>query len=120
MLTGEIRGQIDAIWNTFWSGGISNPLEVIEQITYLLFIRRLDELQTNEENKAARLGTVSTAAFFRRVRMTIPGLPAVQNDPLLSSLRGEDRYRELVGELRTSQQHYRQLYDDLRGAISSG
>jgi type I restriction enzyme M protein len=37
MLTGEIRSQIDNIWNAFWSGGISNPLEVIEQITYLLF-----------------------------------------------------------------------------------
>jgi type I restriction enzyme M protein len=34
MLTGEIRSQIDRIWDTFWSGGISNPLEVIEQITY--------------------------------------------------------------------------------------
>lgn len=57
MLTGEIRSQIDAVWNAFWSGGISNPLEVIEQITYLLFIRRLDDLQTIEELKAARLGT---------------------------------------------------------------
>jgi type I restriction enzyme M protein len=47
MLTGEIRSQIDAVWNAFWSGGISNPLEVIEQITYLLFIRRLDDLQKN-------------------------------------------------------------------------
>lgn len=55
MLTGEIRGQIDAIWNAFWSGGISNPLEVIEQITYLLFIRRLDELHALEENKAHTL-----------------------------------------------------------------
>ena len=36
MLTGELRSQIDAIWNSFWSGGISNPLEVMEQITYLL------------------------------------------------------------------------------------
>jgi len=55
MLTGEIRSQIDQIWNTFWTGGIANPLEVIEQITYLLFIRRLDELHTLEEHKAARL-----------------------------------------------------------------
>src|SRR6202140_4822722 len=55
MLTGEIRSQIDAIWNAFWSGGISNPLEVIEQITYLLFLRRLDDLHTLEENKSARL-----------------------------------------------------------------
>ncbi|MBV2132307.1 type I restriction-modification system subunit M [Pseudomonas sp. MAP12] len=52
MLTGEIRSQIDAIWNAFWSGGIANPLEVMEQITYLLFIRRLDDAQTLEEAKA--------------------------------------------------------------------
>jgi type I restriction enzyme M protein len=55
MLTNEIRNQIDQIWNAFWSGGIANPLEVIEQITYLLFIKRLDELQTLEELKATRL-----------------------------------------------------------------
>jgi type I restriction enzyme M protein len=56
MLTGEIRSQIDAIWNSFWSGGISNPMEVMEQITYLLFLRRLDDLHTLEENKSVRLG----------------------------------------------------------------
>lgn len=55
MLTGEIRSQIDRIWDAFWSGGIANPLEVIEQITYLMFIRRLDDLHTLEENKANRL-----------------------------------------------------------------
>ena len=55
MLTGELRNQIDRIWDAFWSGGISNPLEVIEQITYLLFLRRLDDLHTLEENKSARL-----------------------------------------------------------------
>jgi type I restriction enzyme M protein len=55
MLTGEIRSQIDSIWNDFWSGGVSNPLSVIEQITYLLFIKRLDELHTVEERKANTL-----------------------------------------------------------------
>src|SRR5258706_8650879 len=55
MITGNIRNQIDALWNAFWTGGISNPLEVIEQITYLLFLKRLDDLHTLEENKAARL-----------------------------------------------------------------
>jgi len=54
MLTGDIRTQIDRIWDAFWSGGISNPLEVIEQITYLLFLRRLDDLQTLEQSKAER------------------------------------------------------------------
>ena len=54
MITGDIKNQIDRIWDAFWSGGIANPLEVIEQITYLLFIRRLDDLHTLEENKATR------------------------------------------------------------------
>src|SRR5688572_28550672 len=55
MITGDIKNQVDRIWDSFWSGGISNPLEVIEQITYLLFIRRLDDRHTLEENKANRL-----------------------------------------------------------------
>lgn len=55
MIVGEIRSQIDSIWNDFWSGGVSNPLSVMEQITYLLFIRRLDDLQLVEEAKAAAL-----------------------------------------------------------------
>ena len=55
MITGAIKSQVDKVWDAFWSGGISNPLEVIEQITYLLFLRRLDDMQVLEENKASRL-----------------------------------------------------------------
>jgi type I restriction enzyme M protein len=55
MLTGELKSKIDHIWNAFWSCGIANPIEVIEQITYPLFLRRLDDLHTLEENKAIRL-----------------------------------------------------------------
>ncbi len=55
MITGEIKSKIDRLWDAFWSGGIANPLEVIEQITYLLFLRRIDDLETLEENKSARL-----------------------------------------------------------------
>ncbi|QYC37708.1 putative type I restriction enzymeP M protein [Nonomuraea coxensis DSM 45129] len=44
------------MWDAFWSGGISNPLEVIEQITYLMFIKRLDGIQTTKEHKANRTG----------------------------------------------------------------
>ncbi len=64
MLTGEIRNQVDAIWNAFWTGGISNPMEVIEQITYLLFLRRLDEQQTVEELKANRTGKTMGQRIF--------------------------------------------------------
>lgn len=52
MVTGELKLQIDKVWNAFWTGGISNPLTVIEQMTYLLFIKRLDEIQTQKEQKA--------------------------------------------------------------------
>ena len=54
MLTGELRSKIDNVWNAFWAGGIANPLEVIEQITYLLFMRGLDDAHTLEEYKAIR------------------------------------------------------------------
>ncbi len=64
MLTGEIRHQIDHIWNAFWSGGVSNPLSVIEQITYLLFVKRLDDLQTLEESKAETLGLPMERRIF--------------------------------------------------------
>ncbi|TAF78487.1 MAG: SAM-dependent DNA methyltransferase [Sphingobacteriales bacterium] len=52
MITGELKSQIDKVWEAFWTGGLSNPISVIEQMTYLLFIRRLDELQTQKEQKA--------------------------------------------------------------------
>ena len=57
MLTGEIRNQVDQVWNTFWSGGISNPLTVIEQITYLLFARRLDDIHSAKEAQFNALGS---------------------------------------------------------------
>jgi len=56
MITGELRSKVDKIWETFWTGGISNPLEVIEQFTYLLFIKSLDDKETIKENEAVFLG----------------------------------------------------------------
>ncbi len=52
MVTGELKSQVDKIWETFWTGGISNPLTVIEQFTFLLFLRRLDENQLRSEKQA--------------------------------------------------------------------
>lgn len=56
MLTGELRNKVDKIWETLWTAGISNPLTVIEQLTYLLFIKGLDDQQLREEKKAERTG----------------------------------------------------------------
>lgn len=64
MITGEIRSKVDKIWDAFWAGGIANPLEVMEQITYLLFIKRLDDLHALEENKANRTKKPMQRRFF--------------------------------------------------------
>lgn len=56
MITGELRSKVDKIWETFWTGGITNPLEVIEQFTYLLFIKGLDDKEIIKENDALLLG----------------------------------------------------------------
>ena len=54
-MTGELRSKIDKVWEAFWTGGLSNPITVIEQMTFLLFIRRLDEIHTQREQKASFL-----------------------------------------------------------------
>ena len=63
MVTGEFRNQVDRIWEIFWSGGVTNPLSVIEQITYLLFIKGLDEVETKNEKESVVLGTEFAPIF---------------------------------------------------------
>ena len=59
----ELRSQIDQLWNKFWSGGISNPLTAIEQITYLLFMKRLDELDQKKQADAEFTGEKYASRF---------------------------------------------------------
>lgn len=66
VITGELKSKIDRVWDAFWSGGISNPLEVIEQITYLLFIRRLDDLHTLKVKKSRFNGEIIEDPIFLR------------------------------------------------------
>ena len=65
MITGELRSQVDKIWESFWTGGIANPLTVIEQFTFLLFIRRLDERQLLEEKKANITGVEIGETYYK-------------------------------------------------------
>lgn len=66
MITGELKSQVDKIWEAFWTGGVSNPLSVIEQFTYLLFVRRLDERQLLAEKKANLVGGEVDTPFFTK------------------------------------------------------
>lgn len=63
MITGELRNQVDRIWEVFWTGGITNPLSVIEQFTYLLFIKGLDEVESRKEKESRLLGVDYTSIF---------------------------------------------------------
>ena len=55
MITGELKSQIDAIWQTFWEGGEPNTMTIVEQLTYLIFIKDLDETEVRNERMAKRL-----------------------------------------------------------------
>ena len=63
MITGDLKNKIDRIWETFWTGGITNPLDVIEQFTYLLFIKQLDDLETTKENESNFLNVPFESMF---------------------------------------------------------
>ena len=80
MITGELKSKIDKVWEAFWTGGLSNPITVIEQMTYLLFIRRLDELHTQREQKAS----------FLKKKIENPIYPHEQNELRWSFFKNND------------------------------
>ena len=69
MITGEIKNKIDSIWDAFAAGGLVNPLEVIEQITYLMFIRDLDDSDNKRAKESAMLGLPYESIFSGEVEI---------------------------------------------------
>ncbi len=70
----QIKSLIDKLWNNFWSGGISNPLTAIEQITYLIFMKRLDDLEAKRERDAEFTGEKYISRFSGNFK--VPGSDA--------------------------------------------
>lgn len=66
MITGELKNKVDKIWEMFWTGGLTNPLEVIEQITYLMFIRDLDTIDNTRKKESLMIGTEHVSLFSGR------------------------------------------------------
>ena len=62
-MTGELKNKIDGLWEIFWTGGITNPLEVVEQMTYLMFIRDIDSADNIRAKEAAMLGLPFKSIF---------------------------------------------------------
>ena len=69
MVTGELKSKIDSLWEIFWTGGLTNPLDVIEQMTYLMFIHDLDEADNRHAKEALMLGLPYTSIFKENVQI---------------------------------------------------
>lgn len=92
MITGPLRSKIDKLWLEFWQGGITNPLTVIEQITFLMFIRLLDIAESRNEKKTARTGKT-----FDRLFSPSPAAPPLARPP--QRRRAEVRLRMMRDEV---------------------
>ena len=76
MITGELKNKIDGLWNIFAAGGLVNPLDVIEQVTYLMFIRDLDDVDNLRAKESAMLGLPYHSIFTEEVEIgdrKVPG-----------------------------------------------
>lgn len=69
MVTGELKNKIDSLWEIFWTGGLTNPLDVIEQMTYLMFIRDLDDADNIHVKESAMLGLPYQSIFSGEVEV---------------------------------------------------
>ena len=69
MITGELKNKIDSLWDVFAAGGLVNPLDVIEQITYLMFIHDLDDADNVKAKEAAMLGLPYESMFAETVKV---------------------------------------------------
>lgn len=84
MITGELRNKVDQIWQTIWTGGITSPITVLEQITYLMFMKLLDDNQIKAEANAAALGVKLKERVFK------DGVCVISEEP-----RIEAKYEDL-------------------------
>ena len=146
MITGELKHKIDSLWETFWTGGLTNPLSVIEQITYLMFIRDLDDADNLRNKEALMLGLPYKSLFdgeFSVGEKKMPGtqfkwsvfrdLPAanmfeiVQNGvfPFIKNLHADkdSAYSKYMGDaifMIPTAQKLSQIVDQMDGIYDSG
>ena len=69
MITGELKNKINSLWEIFWTGGITNPLDVVEQMTYLMFIHDLDETDNLRARESSMLGLPYQSIFSEKVQV---------------------------------------------------
>lgn len=104
MITGEMKNKVDSIWDTIWTGGITSPITVLEQITYLMFMKLLDDNQLKAEANANILGVPLKDKVFKDGICVISENPHVETD--YKNLRWNVFHNFEPGEMLTNIQMY--------------
>lgn len=112
MLTGKLRNQVDKIWEAFWTGGISNPISVIEQFTYLLFIRRLDDIHTQREQVSSAIGMSLSNPVFAREQEVLRWSKFKNIDPQQMYERVRDQVFPFIKNLHDADSTFAQHMKD--------
>ncbi len=89
MITGELKNKVDKLWEMFWTGGLTNPLDVIEQITYLMFIRDLDQTDNTRQKESGMLGIPYTSIFINKEHLKWSMLRDKPAETMYQTMQGE-------------------------------
>jgi len=89
MITGELKNKVDRLWEMFWTGGLTNPLDVIEQITYLMFVRDLDEMDNTRKKDTLMLGLSYKSIFDGKENLKWSALRDKPADIMYQVMQGE-------------------------------
>ena len=89
MITGELKNKVDKLWEMFWTGGLTNPLDVIEQITYLMFIRDLDQTDNLRQKESVMLGIPYSSLFRDKEHLKWSVLRDKPAEILYQTMQGE-------------------------------
>ena len=89
MITGEVKSKVDKLWEMFWTGGLTNPLDVIEQITYLMFIRDLDQTDNSRQKESVMLGLPYTSIFEGKEHLKWSSLRDKPAETMYQTMQGE-------------------------------
>jgi len=89
MITGELKNKVDKLWEMFWTGGLTNPLDVIEQITYLMFIRDLDEMDNTRKKDSVMLGLSYESMFTSKDQLKWSALRDKPAENMYQTMQGE-------------------------------
>ena len=89
MITGELKNKVDKLWEMFWTGGLTNPLDLIEQITYLMFIRDLDQTDNTRSKESVMLGIPYTSMFVGKEHLKWSVLRDKPADVMYQTMQAE-------------------------------